>query len=174
MKFKNLHTIVEQIALLMASFVWTTIVLLAVVLFWAYQDVQSRWDAIVNPPPPPMAQAAETPTPTATLWAGPGATLTPTPTLPPTALPTRVIEMPDMLPETLNPGEPTPMPVVTPALTTEQMAGLPGSPANVSFNPPPNPNPRNAPPPPGLSTMNSGGDGRPPRLVIDSMAWMPR
>jgi sortase A len=172
MKFKDLHTIIEQIALLMASFVWTTIVLLAVVLFWAYQDVQTRWDYIINAPPQALAQAAETPTPTPTLWAGPGATLTPTPTLPPTALPTRVIEMPDMLPETLNPGDPTPIPLTNPANPGQEMSGAP---ANVDYRP--SPVPGGSPEQPPLADIIPGdaagaatvGNGIPTRLIIDSV-----
>lgn len=114
MKLKDTQTIVEQFALLFASSIWTILVLAAITIFWAYQDVQARWDYVLNAPPEALAQAptAPTPTPSPTVWAGPPPTLTPTPTLPPTSVPTRVIAQPDILPETLNPDDPTPIPVV--------------------------------------------------------------
>ncbi len=115
----NKDAIIEQIALLFASFVWTTVVLSAIAIFWVYQDVNARWTVIANMPPEALAQAAApsatptlTPTATATVWAGPGPTVTPTSTKPPTSLPTRVVEAPDILPETLNVNEPTPIPVI--------------------------------------------------------------
>ncbi len=122
MKLRSTETIIEQMALLFASFVWTTIVLAGLTLFWAYQDVQSRWEFVLNAPPEALAQAAltETPpeqvavaaSPSPTPWAGPGPTLTSTPTVPPSPTPTRVIPLPEMLPETLNADEPTPIPVI--------------------------------------------------------------
>ncbi len=114
MKLKNTDTIVEQIALLFASFVWTTIVLAGITLFWAYQDVQDRWELVLSVPSQALAQGPPTitPVPSPTLWAGPGPTLTPSPTVPPTPLPTLVVPPPEILPETLNPGEPTPIPVI--------------------------------------------------------------
>lgn len=114
MKSKDPTTIIEQIALLFASFIWTTIVLAAIIFMWAYQDVQTRWEMLVNAPPQALAQVPPTPTPlpSATAWAGPGPTITPTPLLPPTPTPTRVVVPPEILPETLNPGEPTPIPVI--------------------------------------------------------------
>ena len=107
MNFRDPQTIVEQLAILFASFVWTTIVLVGIMFFWAYQDVQARWESVMTTPPGALAQALPeaTPSPTVTVWAGPGPTLTPSPTSPPTPIPTRVIEMPSLLPETLNPGE---------------------------------------------------------------------
>ena len=39
MNLRDPQTIVEQVAILFASFVWTTIVLAGVMFFWAYQDV---------------------------------------------------------------------------------------------------------------------------------------
>ena len=114
MKDKNIQTLIEQAALLIASFIWTAIILTGIAFFWAYQDVQARWEYVLNAPPEARAQAAPsaTPAPSPTPWAGPGPTLTPTPTLPPSPTPTRVVPMPDLLPETLNPDEPTPIPVI--------------------------------------------------------------
>jgi sortase A len=114
MKSKDIQTLIEQAALLIASFIWTTIVLTGFAFFWAYQDVQARWEYVLNAPPEALAQAVPqvTPTPSPTVWAGPGPTLTPTPTLPPSPTPTRVVPLPDLLPETLNPDEPTPIPVI--------------------------------------------------------------
>lgn len=42
MKSLNLERLIEQAALLFASFVWTSIVLTIIILFWAYQNVQAR------------------------------------------------------------------------------------------------------------------------------------
>jgi hypothetical protein len=58
MKFKNTQTLLEQIALLFTSFIWTVIVLVAITLFWAYQDVQARWDFVLNAPTEMLAQVA--------------------------------------------------------------------------------------------------------------------
>jgi sortase A len=114
MKLPKSQALFEQIALLFASFVWTVVVLVAVALFWAYQDVQSRWEYVLNAPPQALAQAppppSATPSPTATVWAPPP-TLTPSPTKPPTPTATWVVPPPNFLPETLNPDEPTPIPV---------------------------------------------------------------
>ncbi len=115
MRFKDTQTLIEQLALLFVSFIWTTIVLVAIIFFWAYNDVQARWEFVLTAPPEALAQApaTATPSPTATAWAGPGATVTPTPTSPPTAIPTAVINMPEMLPETFNADEPVPVIVHT-------------------------------------------------------------
>ncbi len=114
MKHNNIQMLVEQVALLIASFIWTTIILTAITFFWAYQDVQTRWEYVINAPPQALAQSLPTDTasPTPTVWAGPPPTLTPTPTLPPSPTPTRVVPMPEILPETLNPDDPTPVPVM--------------------------------------------------------------
>ncbi|MEW5960235.1 MAG: sortase [Chloroflexota bacterium] len=123
MKF-NLQTLIEQAALLFASLVWTTVVLAGVILFWVYQDIQARWQFVLTAPPEALAQTlppTATASPTATLWPGPGPTLTPTATKPPTPTATWVIQPPDILPETLNPDDPTPIPVIVP---TDEAAGL--------------------------------------------------
>lgn len=119
MSSSDKQKIVEQIALLFASFVWTTVVLSVIALYWVYQDVNARWEYIAQAPPEALAaslSAVETPTltpsPTATVWAGPGPTATPTVTQPPTAIPTQVVGPPDVLPETFNADQPTPIPVI--------------------------------------------------------------
>jgi sortase A len=118
MNFKNIPLLLEQMALLFASFVWTLIVLAAIALFWAYQDLQERWEFMLNAPPEALAQALPSPfpsmpavivTPSPTPWAGPPPTITPSPTKPPTPTATRVIPLPEILPETLNPDDPTPV-----------------------------------------------------------------
>ena len=64
MKIKNTQIVIEQIALLFASFVWTTLVLTGLAFFWAYQDVQARWEFVLNAPPEALAAANASPTPT--------------------------------------------------------------------------------------------------------------
>ncbi len=145
------RTIIEQIAILIASVVWTGVVLVILVLFWVYQDVQDRWQFVLNAPPEALAQAApsSTPLPTATLWPGPGPTLTPTATQPPTPTATWVVPPPDILPETLNPTDPTPAPVV--ADPGEQPAQVdpppPIAPQPAATATPAPPAPANQPPP---------------------------
>jgi sortase A len=193
MKSSNNQKIIEQIALLIASLVWTVVVLTGIVLFWVYQDVQARWQYVLSAPPEALAQAAPptaTATPTATLWAGPGPTLTPTSTKPPTPTATWVIQPPDILPETLNPDEPTPIPVIVhtedeaaefgldqPEPTLIPPAATPVPPQATQQpvqNPAPTPVPPTAtppPPPPAAPAPESPpaiGDA-PTRLVIDSV-----
>ncbi len=193
MKSSNNQKIIEQIALLIASLVWTAVVLTGIVLFWVYQDVQARWQYVLSAPPEALAQAAPptaTATPTATLWAGPGPTLTPTSTKPPTPTATWVIQPPDILPETLNPDEPTPIPVIVhtedeaaefgldqPEPTLIPPAATPVPPQATQQpvqNPAPTPVPPTAtppPPPPAAPAPESPpaiGDA-PTRLVIDSV-----
>jgi sortase A len=144
---KQLQTIVEQIALLFASFVWTAVVLAGIVLFWVYQDVQNRWSYVLSAPPEALAQAAPptvTPTPTATLWPGPGPTMTPTATQPPTPTATWVIPPPNFLPETLNPDEPTPVPVI---INPADQAPQPEAPPTATPEPPPTAPPPQSPEP---------------------------
>jgi sortase A len=127
MKKSSSQTLVEQIALLFASLVWTVVILAMVVLFWVYQDIQARWDYVLTAPPEALAQELPptvTPTPTATLWPGPGPTLTPTATKPPTPTATWVVPPPNFLPETLNPDEPTPVPVIVHTEEEAQEFGL--------------------------------------------------
>ncbi|GIK37541.1 MAG: hypothetical protein BroJett011_13740 [Chloroflexota bacterium] len=111
LKRSDKQLLIEQVALIFTSFVWTIVVLVAISFYWAYQDVQARWDDVLNAPPEALAQAAPataTPTPTATVWSPPP-TLTPSPTKPPTPTATWVIPPPQILPETFGPGEPTPV-----------------------------------------------------------------
>jgi len=98
----NKQLLIEQAALLFTSLVWTIVVLAAIALYWAYQDVQARWDDVLSVQPEALAQAAPTtatPTPTATVWSPPP-TLTPAPTKLPTPTATWVIPPPEVLPET--------------------------------------------------------------------------
>lgn len=120
MKLPTLQIIVEQLALLFASLIWTVVILAMVLIVWAYQDVQARREFVLNvpPPPPAIAQVQITPSPTETTWAPPP-TNTPAPTKPPTATATRVIPLPNLLPETTNPGE---EPIQVIVHTEEEMA----------------------------------------------------
>ncbi|MDX1521482.1 MAG: hypothetical protein R3264_07630, partial [Anaerolineae bacterium] len=136
MKSFDAQALVEQVALLLASFVWTTVVLSVIALYWVYQDVNARWDVIAKGPSQAVAQAAGSPdatpdavtfvsasadeagtgpssTPTATPWAGPPPTRTPSVSNQvPTPTPTQVVQAPSILPETLNADDPTPVPVI--------------------------------------------------------------
>lgn len=123
MNLKDPQFILEQIALIVASMIWTVIILVGIAFFWAYQDIQSRWDYVLTAPPEALAQVAELPpavsipaieiSPTPTPWAGPGPTATPTATKFPTPTATRVVPLPEILPETLNPDDPVPVIVHT-------------------------------------------------------------
>jgi sortase A len=180
MSLSDKQKIVEQIALLFASFVWTTVVLSVIALYWVYQDVNARWDYITQAPPQALAESVAaptstlTPSPTATEWAGPGPTATPTVTQPPTAIPTLVVGPPDVLPETFNADEPTPIPVIVhpeeeaaevglePAATTSAPAGAPTT----------APAPTSAPPqfaPVADEAVPVSTGITPSRLVIDSI-----
>ena len=123
MKLSDTQTLIEQIALLGASFVWTSVVLSVIALYWVYQDVNARWEYIAQVPPEILAEVLAqeaftptptlTPSPTATVWAGPGPTATPTSIGPPTPVATLVVQAPGVLPETLNAGDPVPVIVHT-------------------------------------------------------------
>jgi len=183
MNFNKLQTVIEQIALLFASFVWTTIVLVAVTLFWTYQDVQTRWEYVLNAPPEALAQAAPTltPSPSPTVWAGPGPTMTPSPTLPPSPTPTRVVPLPEILPETLNPDEPTPIPVIVHTEDEAAEFGLTQSSnagsvtINIQATPTPVPEVQPTAPPvtqpaaPAEPATTVAGDSMPTRLLIPSV-----
>lgn len=148
MKTPDQKIIFEQIALLIASFIWTTVILAGIILFWVYQDVQTRWNYVLNAPPEVLAQTLPptlTPSPTATLWAGPGPTATPTATKPPTPTATWVIQPPDMLPETFNPDEPTPVPVAV-EVNSEKAAELGLVQPTEVVEQPPQPTPAAIPP----------------------------
>ena len=117
----------EQAVVLATSLVWTAIVLLIIAFFWAYQDVQARWDELKGMPTPvPMVlypteipTPTDTPTPTPTLTPLPTETATPVPTLPPSATATATGLPPDTLPETPLDGRrtPTPTPDLQPSPT---------------------------------------------------------
>ena len=158
------RTIIEQIAILIASLVWTGVVLVILVLFWVYQDVQDRWQFVLNAPPEALAQAApsDTPIPTATPWPGPGPTLTPTSTQPPTPTATWVVAPPDILPETLNPTDPTPIPV-DPGDQPAQVDPSPPQPAATATPAPPAP----ANQPPAAPAPAAGG--APTHVQIESV-----
>jgi sortase A len=192
MKLSNKEILIEQVALLFASFVWTMVILTGIALFWAYQDVQARWDFVLNAPPGALAQAGPpptaTPSPTPTVWSPPP-TLTPSPTKPPTPTATWVVPPPNFLPETLNPDEPTPVPVTVqpgdqvppaeppPAAPTP----LPAPPTATPEAQPPDqyplptptatatPEPAPPPPAPAPNPVPAGGNGVPTRLVIPSV-----
>ncbi len=165
MRLSNLQIIVEQIALLFASFVWTVVVLAVISMFWVYEDVQARWEFVLNAPPAALAQAAPptaTPSPTMTPWRGPGPTATPTATKPPTPTATRVVKPPDILPETFNADESTPVPVVV-----EANVAPTALPTLISVQPAQNPQP--TPTPETQAEPTGYGDGIPTRLVIESV-----
>lgn len=192
MKLSNKEILIEQVALLFASFVWTMVILAGLALFWAYQDVQSRWDFVLNAPPGALAQApppaTATPSPTATVWSPPP-TLTPSPTKPPTPTATWVVPPPNFLPETFNPDEPTPVPVtvqpgdqvpVVEPPTPVPPAPVPPTPTPETQPPDQYPlptptataTPEPAPPPPAPmpNPVPASGDGIPTRLVVPSVA----
>lgn len=192
MKISDKQILFEQIALLFASFVWTMVILSGLALFWTYQDVQARWELVLNAPPGALAQAAPpptaTPSPTATVWSPPP-TLTPSPTLPPTPTATWVVPPPNFLPETLNADEPTPIPVtIEPGDQAPPVVDAPPPPTDTPAPPTPAPpaapvetpdlyplptptataTPEPAPPAPAPNPPASG-DGIPTRLVIPSV-----
>lgn len=115
-KISQTQLIIEQLALLFTSFIWTTVILSLLVFAWAVQDVEANWDRILgvpSTPTPDLEAALLMQLPTRTPWPGPPPSPTPTPTLIPSATPTLVIKPPDMLPDTPNQNEPTPVPVAT-------------------------------------------------------------
>jgi sortase A len=106
---------IEQAALLLTSFVWTVVILTGLGLLWAYQDAQAQWGRVLGMPDSVQAEVvAVVPTPsgTPTPWRGPGATPVPAPTSPPTPTPTLVVRPPEILPDTPNLDDPTPIPVI--------------------------------------------------------------
>jgi sortase A len=160
MRFSNPQILFEQIALLFASFVWAAIILMLFVIFWAYQDVQARWDYVVNTPPEALAQTLPpTSTPSPTAWAGPGSTSTPTATQPSTPVATRVIAPPDILPETYTNAEPTPELVTNVDVPVAPVSNPGPDPAgeDIALAPPPDS-------PPAVPAV-----GLPSRLVINSV-----
>ena len=181
MRLSNLQLVLEQIALLFASFVWTVVVLAVVSMVWVYEDVQARWEFVLNAPPQALAQAAPptalppVATPTMTPWRGPGPTATPTPTKPPTPTATLVVKPPDILPETFNADEPTPVPLLVdasaqpPQETTGQSGVAISPPTLIAPQPDQNPTVTPEPPPPAQAPPDTAGAGIPTRLVIESV-----
>lgn len=146
----NRHTqlLIEQVAVVLVSLIWTAIVLLAITLYWAYQDIQARWAFVLNAPPEALAQSLPEAaavviegTPTPTPWAGPGPTATPTATKWPTPTATRVIPLPEVLPETLTEEDPVPVVIHTAEevdeLLAEQGAPSPAAPPASTATPEP-------------------------------------
>ncbi len=184
MKLSDKQAIVEQIALLFASFVWTTVILSVIALYWVYQDINARWDYIAQIPPEALAQVTEvTATPLATIeptptWPQGQPTQTPTITPPPTPTGTRVVPEPGLLPETPVENEPTPIPVVVHTeeeaaefnvelnseTTTEEVAVVPTL-------PPPTRQPTTQPQTQSqeAAPAPSGGSIQPAKLVIESV-----
>jgi sortase A len=181
MKASNVQTVIEQIALLFASFVWTVVILVIISMFWVYQDVQARWEYILNAPPEALAQAAPptaTPSPTMTPWRGAGPTATPTVTQPPTPTATWVVQPPGILPETLNIDEPTPIPVIVHTddeaaelgiEQSDQPAPSPPTPVPTLIAPHPDQNPEPTPTSPPAPEPVPSNDTIPTRLVIESV-----
>jgi sortase A len=149
----------EQAVVLATSLVWTAIVLLIIAFFWAYQDVQARWDELKGlPTPVPMVlypteipTPTDTPTPTPTLTPLPTDTATPVPTLSPSATATATGLPPETLPETPLDGRPTPTP------TPDQQPSPTVLPTRIT--------PTASPPTPSSSSVA----GAPTRLVIKSV-----
>ena len=139
---------VEQMALLLASFIWTVVVLSPIVFFWVYQALGSDRAPISDFPDtfdaaPALALATEA-TATFTPWPTPLPSPTPTETLIPTATPTRIVLPPAILPETLNADEPTPIPII---VHTQEEIGdyLPTPAPEVGVTPSPTATPTAAP-----------------------------
>lgn len=166
----------EQLAVLASSLVWTAIILLIISFFWAYQDVQARWETLqAQPTPVSVAIAAPEPTLPPTETATPTPSPTPVPTSSPTPTATFVIEPaevpPEILPETPLEAEATPTPVPEREASPEPTAtptNTPVPPTNtptpvVDLPPTNTPVPTPAPPPP------AGDSGPPSRIVIESV-----
>jgi sortase A len=195
MKFSDKQVLFEQLALMFASFVWTMVILAGIAAYWAYQDVQARWEFVLNAPPEALAQAVPsptiTPTPSPTVWSPPP-TLTPSPTKPPTPTATWVVPPPNFLPETLNADEPTPIPITVQPGDLAPQGDVPAPPTATPVppnpaveatpqpelpaqEPPPTPPATNTPappaaPPPAPAPNPPSGDGAAPtQLVIPSV-----
>jgi sortase A len=157
----------EQAAVLATSLVWTAIILLVITFFWAYQDVQARWEtlqaqptsvavAVLQPATPVLL-----PTDTATATPSPSPSPTPASTHSPTPTATYVLGPagipPEILPETPLEREATPTSAVNTEITTEPVALPTATPVPPTSTPTPVPSQ-----PPGA---NSG----PTRLLIKSV-----
>ncbi len=173
----------EQAAVLATSLIWTAIVLLVISFFWAYQDVQARWEALQQQPTPipvvlhpsDIAQPTSTPTlPTDT--ATPTPSPTPTNSLTPTA--TYVVGLagvpPEILPETPLEGETTPISADDGEATAEAVTSptdTPVPPTHTPVLPTDTPTPVSAPPPanPPVPTPPPPASSGPTRVVIKSV-----
>jgi len=172
--------IFEQIALLFASFVWTTVILSGLVLVWAIQDMESNWDLILGVQATAVAPEAElalaieptpTPWPTSTPTSTP--TETPTETAAPPATPTQVAQPPLILPDTPNQDDPTPVSII--AQTATALPTKTHTPKKATATPSPAPTvgldlptPTSTPTP--TPTQPAQSSNEPPsRLVITSV-----
>lgn len=167
--------IFEQTALLFTSFVWTTVILSALILIWAIQDMESNWDLVLGiqptlaAPEPELAQVIPaTPTPPPTFTPIPTETPTETPTPTPSATPTQMAQPPSILPDTPNEDDPTPVPVIIHAgKTTSTPTATPTSSPTATATPK---TAATAAPTPKPSPTPSPIPAEPPtRLVIQSV-----
>ncbi|MFQ5576539.1 MAG: sortase [Anaerolineae bacterium] len=175
-RISQTQLMIEQVALLFTSFVWTMVVLSVIVLLWAVRDIESNWNMILGiaPTTAPAPELAFFVEPSRTPWPGPPPSPTPTETLIPSATPTRVIQPPSILPDTPNQDDPTPIPVIVhtageaaellPSATP--VAARPAAPATPTSGPNAQPAPPTVapvPPPP------AANPSPPTRLVIPSV-----
>lgn len=175
--FQN-QIILEQTALLFTSFVWTTVILSALVLIWAIQDMESNWNLVLGIQPTLVAPEPElalvvppTPTSSPTFTPVPTETPTETPTPTPSATPTQVAQPPSILPDTPNEDDATPIPVIIHAdETTSTPTVTPTSPPTATVTPTPKTAATAAPPTPKPSPTPSPIPAEPPtRLIIQSV-----
>ena len=189
--------LIEQIALMITSFIWTAVVLSILIFFWVYQDLQESWNPDTpltlpqeagQPVPALALEVLPTDTPTPTPWKEIPLTPTPTETGPPTSTATRVLQPPAILPETLNYDEPTPIPVIVhtdqevgdyiptpvpitrvqPESTATSIPVQPGTNSEAVAEPP-TATPPAQPPAPAVETVPSGAGVLPTRLVISTV-----
>ncbi len=141
-RISQTQLMLEQVALMFASFVWTSVILAAIVFFWAMQDMQANWNPILGiastPTPTRQLVVYVNPTPSSTPWAVPSPTPSPTRsagTVNPTPTATPVVAPPSILPDTPNESDPTP--VVLEANTMRPPAAIPAPPPVTDAAPPP-------------------------------------
>jgi len=172
--------VLEQIALLLTSFIWTTVILSILVFFWLYQDLEANWDQILNPsqsPPmgPQLALAIEmtaTPSPTSSPSPSPSPSSSPEPEITPSPTPTETPSPtstatpepapPDVLPETLNIDEATPVPIAP--QTTDTPTPVPVAPVEPTATL--EPIPVEPPPPAAEPTANPAAAGNAPTHIL--------
>ena len=168
--------IFEQTALLFTSFVWTAVILSALVLIWAIQDMESNWDLVLGiqptlaAPEPELALVVQaTPTPSPTFTPAPTETPTETSTPTPSATPTQIAQPPSILPDTPNEDDATPIPVI---IHADEMTPSPTAPptASPTSTATPRPAATDAPSTATPSPTPSPVPAEPPtRLVIQSV-----